>query len=142
MGNVLVAVLGLFLVIGSLLFAASTIREALRWVRLARSGETVQATIVGRRLEGEGTEAGTDYFITAQWTWMGDHYENEYAVPARVYQTPDDVTVPIRIDPDDPQVGVIEHWSSAPLWKLTVTLGSLLFAAWGVVMILLGTGVI
>ena len=142
MGNVFLAVFGLLIVSMGLWFAASNIRDALRWGPANTSGETVQARIVGRRLI-EDPQARTAYFISAQWTWMGDHYENEYRVPARVYQTPDDVMVPIRIDPDEPRVGVIEHWSSAPLWKLSVALFSLLFfTGFGVVMILRGTGVL
>ena len=121
--DIVVFVVGLLLLAGGVRMSFGAVRKAVRAVRLRTSGVVEPAEILDRRFASDPKgDAPSDFFLTVRWRSGSGYHSGEFQVPHAWWELPEVSSVPVRVNPEKPDIAVIEHWSSNPYWKLGVAL--------------------
>ena len=132
------AVLGFVFVAGGVGRVWRSWKSIWRWLG-TRGGEIVEAEIIDRRMHSP--EQGPSVFYgTLRWLYGNGEHIAELQIPKRWYGLPKGDPVDLRINPNRPDIAVIEHWTGNPTWKLLGLSFGLVVAVLGLGMLLLALG--
>lgn len=133
----LVLLIGLFLGLVFLLAgtsgAVSRFRAGRRTMRLRRRGVTVPAEVLSRQaVSVERGDAVPACVITGQWEWGHQSYKGRFTVPTSWWEEHAGISVPVRIDPNRPQVAEIPLESENLTGKMLMAVAFLIMAVVGI----------
>ena len=121
--NILVFVVGLGFFAGGVRMSFGAVKRAVRAFRLRMSGVVEPAEILDRRfVSAPKGDAPSDFFLTVRWRTGSGYHSGEFQVPHAWWKLPEGSSVRVRVNPEKPDIAVIEHWSSNPYWQLGVAL--------------------
>ena len=121
---------GLVFLLGGLTGAATRLHTGRRSLRIQRSGVTVDAEVLSRRGSDDRRSA---YAVTGQWRWGQANYTGEFTIPMRWWEDLGGMSIPIRIDPNRPQVAEILDGDGNPTLTLALGVAFIVMAVIGLV---------